>query len=113
MAMTQTEQTLADQLRAARALIDTPEKWIRNAWARTSTRGRLALSWADSRAKCFCVGGAIRRSDGRRWPLAEVVLRDAITTGHSTIYGLNDDPTTTHADVMALFDRAIAKAVSL
>jgi hypothetical protein len=57
-------------------------------------------------AVCFCVSGALLHADSRPWKpfdaLTVVVKRNIIQ--------FNDDPATTHADVLAAFDRAIALA---
>lgn len=93
--------TLADDLRAARALIDTPEKWIKGDWFEGT--------------RC-CAAGAARkvlRDAGHRamigfWatPLAHAL--DEAAGGNIVAY--NDDPATTHNDILALFDRAISNA---
>ena len=96
---------LADDLRAAKALIDTPEKW---------TKG-------IGRPGCYCamyaVGAAIeQRHGGVRWGVCDTALRKALparrraTVDSHPVVAFNDDPSTTHADIMALFSRAIATA---
>lgn len=92
--------TVKDNLIAARALIDTPEKWIRD---------RI------ENAGCFCAMGAIaeatRTQRGGVWTseTAEyAALRDALPEGGTrSVPTYNDNRSTTHADIMALFDRAI------
>ena len=92
---------------AARALIDTPERWV---------KGR--------KPGCWCAGDAIMASLPRytvpsiRWPpvpqygvtnarnAALRALECAIGNGHE-IASWNDAPERTHAEVMAAFDRAI------
>jgi hypothetical protein len=99
---------LADDLRAAKALIDTPEKWAKGTY--------------QSQSGCLCVLGACRKvvfngaldGDhpgyvGDANPLA-FALGDALPRGRFSVSDYNDDPATTHADIMALFDRAIAAA---
>jgi len=96
--------SVRDDLIAARALIDTPEKWHRG-------------SMASFDGKCLCAMGAIRnvlRAQGythwiSRTPLYQN-LRAALPRGFNQVPTFNDDPSTTHADIMALFDRAIAAA---
>jgi len=103
--------TLRDDLIAARALIDTPEKW----------RKGEAAYWSAP----FCALGACshvasggnvfepRRMNGMRR-----ALRMSLPDGPGEeefdfpTTRFNDDPDTTHADVLALFDRAIASAES-
>lgn len=97
--------TLVSDLIAARALIDTPKKWARD-WHRSGP---------------MCVVRALQELLGG--PDAYVIhqpiyraICDALPPEHTARYGrhsvgrYNDLPRTTHADVMALFDRAIAEA---
>ena len=91
-------RTTADILREARALIDTPEKWI---------KGRYECNG------CFCASGAIRAvSDSlSAWKTARLLVVSVLPREwafHLPLY--NDHCDTTHADIMALFDRAIAEA---
>lgn len=81
--------SLADDLRAAKALIDTPEKWAED------TLQNAVLQAIDL--------------NPARWTAARVALLAAIP-GHPSLVAFNYDPATTHADIMALFDRAIAAA---
>lgn len=85
--------TLRDDLIKAKALIDTPEKWLQGALKRNG---------------CFCAMGAglETRNDEVLFALQHHLPNPA----WDTIPGFNDAPTTTHADIMALFDRAIAAA---
>lgn len=94
---------IREDLIAAKALIDTPEKWTKN-YFRTD-------------GGCYCAVGAITQvttipghfSD--RADAACVALRDCLSEEErGSITGFNDLTTTTHDDIMALFDRAIAKA---
>jgi hypothetical protein len=91
--------TVKENLIAAKALIDTPEKWIKGSF---------------HKAGCFCAVGALgMASNGNpeNWGYdeREALLRalpvDAVAY---SVALFNDDPDTTHADIMALFDRAIA-----
>lgn len=98
--------TVRENLIAARALIDTPEKWGKGEY--------------EPRPGCYCMAGAIFAAKGERydpWELGESPESKAIKQAldevsdgprfwHSYVE-YNDDPATTHADVMALFQRAI------
>ena len=102
--------TLTSDLIAAKALIDTPEKW------RKGDYGSLG--------NCMCALGACRAAiygttehlRGRYWRGDENGLAEALRAAlpdpwsFSGVSDFNDAPETTHADVMALFDRAIAAA---
>jgi len=90
--------TVKDNLIAARALIDTPERWIKG----------------ESRiGDCFCALGAIGVVSGPGaepglWNGCHEALAHAVPNGDLYVARFNDDPDTTHADILALFDRAIA-----
>lgn len=109
-AVNEVRTTLRDDLIAAKALIDTPEKW---------RKGENAY-WYEP----FCVLGACREVSYDRGGLPDMQgMRKALRLALPPEYRndeifdypttrFNDDPDTTHADVMALFDRAIASAES-
>jgi hypothetical protein len=95
---------LKDDLIAAKALIDTPEKWLKDA--------------ADDFEAC-CALRAIERVHGTGFSSYSkhpeyAALQDALPpewvrdNPDRPVGVYNDHPTTTHADIMALFDRAIA-----
>lgn len=94
-----------ENLIAAKALIDTPEKWGKG-------------GWEPKNGRCLCsVGAVVVATNGNHdfdgaWTPA-VLQVDAALENHlpkpfNRVAEYNDDPATTHADVMALFDRAIA-----
>lgn len=91
--------TVADALRRAKALIDTPEKWGKDSYG------------FGNRPKCAM--GALAA--------VNVGVNDSIwfassfleaVTGAGCIESWNDEPERTHADVMSAFDKAIALAES-
>jgi hypothetical protein len=92
--------TVRQNLIAAKALIDTPEKWVKG-----------ALKTGD----CLCAMGAVHAvlpknyhgliSDTAQFRALQSALPDGFRW---SVPSFNDDPSTTHADIMALFDRAIA-----
>lgn len=104
------QTTPVDILRAARALIDTPEKWTQKAYARDPSGFKVESN--NPHAVCFCSLGAIKRENQdevvnyfvRSW------LRGALPSDFESILRYNDHPDTTHDDVLALFDRAILSA---
>jgi hypothetical protein len=90
--------SVKENLIAARALIDTPEKWIKGTFSNDNG--------------CFCALGAVDKAlglpmgdDGGK---TEQALYEALPPFVSGVADFNDAPTTFHADIMALFDRAIA-----
>lgn len=91
--------SLRDDLIAARALIDTPRRWRKDG---NLAQGRM------------CVVNAIIEAAGatQSYPCEAAICEEL---GHDfisreLIANFNDNPRTTHADIMALFDRAIAAA---
>lgn len=91
--------SVKEHLIAAKALIDTPEKWHRGSMR------------ADG---CVCAMGAvadITKAAGRRGWISETreykELRAALPHGFNHVPTFNDHPETSHADIMALFDRTI------
>lgn len=90
-------------LRAARALIDTPEKWTQGCYAKDAKGNGLPPE--DEDAVCFCASGALRHVDvdvDVCWPAFDAL---GLAVG-GNIIEFNDSHS--HADVLAAFDRAIA-----
>lgn len=97
-------------LKDARKLIEKPEGWTKGTTAR-DFRGR-AIGWDEPEACRFCATAAIAKARlSTRGPFdaaRDTLNTEAIIAGHSGIVEFNDADATTHADVLALFDRAIA-----
>lgn len=93
--------SLKDDLVAAKALIDTPEKWHQGSY-----RSRLG--------NAFCAIGALTAAtcDADRVSAGRDALQGAMPPGMKGLPAgiYNDAKSTTHADIMALFDRAILAA---
>lgn len=95
-------QLVAD-LVAAKALIDTPEKWWKG-------------SYHNDAGDCFCAMGAVLHVTdcnpfSSRVRACRELLEAAVPIMTRQPVGLyNDEFSTTHADIMALFDRAIKEA---
>ncbi len=93
--------TVKENLIAARALIDTPEKWGKG-----------------PDRDCFCAVDALTDvayetdfDDADHHLLGRFLPVDYApdpSDWNCPVAQFNDDPATTHADIMALFDRAIA-----
>lgn len=103
-------KTIYSALKAARELISDPKRWVQGCNARTQ-EGAYVYS-SDPEAYCFCSYGALLKV-APSW-LAEDAL-DALSEFSLAEYGkatirLNDDPKTTHAMVLELFDQAIEVA---
>jgi len=95
--------TTIEALRAARARIDTPEKWWKFEWPFNPGLASLdmAIEQVCNDSGQFLFG-----------PLTKKVRTSLIAQlpdRFSSLILFNDHPSTTHADVLALFDRAIAQ----
>lgn len=101
--------TTADDLRAARNLIERPEAWTKGVVARDTFGSPITPDSSD--AVCWCAYGAlakVTRSASPDYDAATAMLRKVVRA--DTVSGFND--THTHAEVLAAFDRAIALAES-
>lgn len=94
----------ATRLRAARALISDPAKWIQGDSARDG--GGYTVSPRSSGAVQFCAVGAMERVSFGEKSYGTLEHAAGLLGGFTTDY--NDDPTRTHDDVMWMFDLAIA-----
>ena len=94
--------TASEVLRNARALIEKPENWTRYLYARDA-KGNNAVPQSEE-ACAWCALGAITRVGGyeKAAPVLKRLVRDA------DVPHFND--TKSHAEVLDLFDRAIAAA---
>ncbi|MCZ7496292.1 hypothetical protein O8B39_17465 [Agrobacterium rhizogenes] len=95
-------------LKEARALIADEKNWTQGAFARDAN-GR---SERIDRAICFCSIGAIAKVARTNLgsPVPAPVLKALGVTAHCRLAQFNDSHT--HPEVLALFDRAIARAES-
>lgn len=97
--------TVKENLIAAKALIDTPDKWAHENSMRRIEGGN-----------CLCALDAVSAAIGKAWKGGDeerAALESQVPSGRWSRYKLhpvaqyNDHPDTTHADIMSLFDRAI------
>jgi hypothetical protein len=90
--------TTVEVLREARGLIDTPEKWckgiMRSGGRRCAVGAVSDVTGGEMRMRHSEADGAFRALE--------------CAAGGRRVHLLNDDPKTSHADVIAVFDRAIA-----
>lgn len=108
--------TTLDVLKAMRALISDPARWTQDAWARDAS-GRPVMEF-DPTAVSFCMAGAWQHIIWAAFPArAEAPLRrDLVTSVAGTLRALTHMPTGeyndthSHAEVLAVVDRAIAEA---
>jgi hypothetical protein len=105
----------------ARSFIEDPARWTKHALARDAS-GRVV--WPSTRVACaWCAMGALTlagaRARGRRdiqlpasneaWSaLARAAYSNRNPPDSRAIAWFNDASTTTHADVLEMFDRAVA-----
>lgn len=97
-----------EDLIAAKALIDAPSKWIKS--DSTKSCRRCAALACDR----LVFAGAAKTNSHAMWAALYRQLPDVYQTDedeHGVCIGrYNDARATTHADIMALFDRAIESA---
>jgi hypothetical protein len=99
-------------LEKAKELISKPEFWVKGSNATDSDGVSTAI--LDPYACRFCMNGALLRVTGFASPTkdyddARRTLYEVIP-GNDQMHRFNDKPETTHADVMEIFDKAIALA---
>lgn len=96
-------KTVKENLIAAKALIDTPEKWCKGRrhvfYGYTTPHGAVIV-------KKYCAEGAMDAVGGLS-PERQALLNQT-PRAYGNVAEFNDSPDTTHADIMALFQRAIA-----
>jgi hypothetical protein len=94
----------------ARTLIERPERWTQRAFARDAKGGRVLPS--SPRACRWSADGALSRVCVTRLSQAEDVARAAlqyaVPPGYCGVICYNDHPGTSHNDILALYDSAIA-----
>lgn len=95
--------TPRDVLVKARELLAEPGRWTQETAARDAAG--LPVGATSDAAVCWCLIGALDAVRDGTTALAQ--LRR--TLGCSSVSAWNDAPERTHADVLALLDRAIAK----
>lgn len=114
-----TKSKLVATLVAARALIETPAQWLQGTYAQTAAG--LYVSSFSQNAVCFCSVGAAKAAsgidDGFTYLDVTAALRKALRTIGWTdgVIAYNDDDSRTHAEVLAVWDKAIeiAKAEAI
>ena len=97
----------------ARELISAPERWTQEEFARDDNGHPLTWGY-NPMAVCWCALGAIEHVvgesgfGGQSHNEAEMWLDNIANSQGLSVGGVNDKKT--HAEVLALFDRAIASA---
>ena len=105
-------RSLVEILTAARKRIEDPKHWTKGAFARDA-EGNPTAKTRSSDAVCWCSHGAvlfINEAAGEVSRATGLLNDKVILRGYANVAHFNDDPHTTHADVLALFDAAIEDA---
>ena len=102
---------LLKNLRAVRAQIATQDRWTKGTFSRDQ-RGNYTKPISRT-ATCWCLLGAIEAvepvSAKNTWEITGALHNQLENLGDGFCLAIfNDDPATTHADIIALIDRAIA-----
>ena len=103
----------SEVLKAARALIDTPEKWTKGNYARDES-GRPTPYESDGACQ-FCAVGAVKRAAmpadlSAAWRAEDLLSDTAWGMYNMTIVSFNDRADTKHAQVLKVYDKAIKVA---
>jgi len=109
-------KSVEEVLRAARSLLSDECRWTKGAHARSPLG--LPVDACHPMASCYCLQGAITRAAGGttapgcEGAISEVegVVARALSLGFtlfSPSQAFNDDPETTHEQVLAVLDEAI------
>lgn len=102
--------SVAETLKAARAVLEDPSHWTR--WALAQDAHGWPVSAQSPAAQQWCMLGALRRVDGPCEQAAIETLRDMLPRRYDReIAEYNDSDRRRHSEVLATFDKAIARAV--
>jgi hypothetical protein len=103
--------TTIELLEAAKAKIDTPENWCKGDYAKTK-KGNPIHSLAEQACQWCSLGAlvAVTSSSSQTVSLRCKAIDLLFDVVGRDVVAFNDDPKTTHADVLAAFDRAIELA---
>ena len=110
----ETTMTTTEILIAARAKIERPQDWIQGRFAVSSLQNKVKPT--SRRASCWCALGAIAAitredpndvNDELYWLLCRAM---GLPDNEIAVAAWNDAPGRTHAEVLAVFDRAIEAA---
>ena len=105
--------TAVEALRRAKELLSDPAKWTKGAMARGTWGVSCGVAFVG--ADCFCANGALLslyRGTGECTASGASLWLSAAAQklGFENVTAMNDAAGTTHADIMALYDRAILLA---
>lgn len=100
------QRSTVEILKAARARIAQPETWCKE-WFARDERGQNR-DYNDPEAVKWCAVGSIRKEDTPYNGPVYGALLAQLPEGYKSVSDYNDDFGVTHADILALYDRAIA-----
>ena len=101
------DESTRDILKVMRKRLEAPERWAKGSFSLNAV-GELVLPRSKD-AICWCLLGAVYRDvPHAAWEPCVQALTDALPPEGRNLTWFNDEPGTTHADIMALFDRALA-----
>lgn len=100
-----TYEEITQGLVCVRELLSDPEHWTKGSYARNA-KGLSVYSDSHD-AQSFCLIGAASRCSTDHGVTGAVILRMQRACPIPILSRFNDDPRTTHADVLAVIDRAI------
>ena len=104
--------TIQDCLSDARKLIEKPENWTKGAHARDAAGE--SVDYDSLAALSFCASGALEKVHKDYgsviWTKAYSALLKSIPNEYLDVADYNDDPETTHEDILRLFDIAINRS---
>lgn len=118
--MTTEQKSTIEILRSMRELLSDERRWTRFCLARAADNSEI--SCMSNGATCWCLVGAMcRQTDSLLLPTAQAALEmlwDSVKARHPAFHQrtgrnlstFNDDPGTTHADVLGVLDHAIGLA---
>lgn len=98
-------QSVKETLERVRELLSDRKRWTKGTYARTGNNRDVDVF--DPKAAKFCILGAIRRVNGTYTQEAADAF-DSLTDDDPA--GFNDKRGTTHTDLLAVIDKAIAAA---
>lgn len=101
------EPQVVQDLRAAKALIEDPDRWCQGAFAKMSNG--MEVMPINSAAHSYCALGSAIKVSNQEFTLAAALNRTAKKMGHDYASVLNDS--TDHPTVMKMFDLAIELAL--
>jgi hypothetical protein len=108
------KRRLLKNLKAVQELLSDESRWTKGANARRAKKG-APVDPLDAKATCFCLGGAMHKVacdisvDGPLDELYSFMIKIVAINkpGFPTVPDFNDSEHTSHADVMAILEKAV------